>query len=190
HRVEGVGEIDDPRLERDRFADEALGIAFAVEALVVIEDERQDGREESDRLKDVDAALRVLLDDLELLLGEPALLRDDPLADRDLPDVMELRRDAEALDLLGSEPQLLADADGVMGDARAVAAGVGVLGLERISEAADRREEGLLKVAVEDRVVDGIGHLVRDERQELELGFREARDLRAVLHVDRAEKLS
>src|SRR5690606_35688368 len=34
HRVAGVGEIDDPRLGRDRFADEALGIAFAVEALV------------------------------------------------------------------------------------------------------------------------------------------------------------
>ena len=52
HRVEGVGDVDDPRAERDVLAREAVGIAGAVEALVVMADRRDGVAEEAQAVDD------------------------------------------------------------------------------------------------------------------------------------------
>ena len=61
HRVEGVAGADDPGLDRDRLAGEAVGVAGAVPALVAGADDRADLAEEAaDALEHALAFDRVL----------------------------------------------------------------------------------------------------------------------------------
>jgi hypothetical protein len=71
HRLERIGDEDDPGLEWDRVAGQAVGIAAAVEALVVVADPCRLERDVR-RLDDVAPQQRMALHHLVLGVGEPA----------------------------------------------------------------------------------------------------------------------
>ena len=100
HRVVAVGHGEDPGEERDRLALEPLGVALAVELLVVVE---HAGQEVGDRLQageDAVADLDVLVDVLELLGGERPALAQDGVADADLADVVEQAGEVDVAQLV------------------------------------------------------------------------------------------
>ena len=101
HRVVGVAREDDPRGDRNLLADEAVRIAAAVPALVTGAHDLADAREQAaDPIEHELTLDRVVLDHLELALGERRRLVEDLLGDRDLADVVEHRGELELLPLV------------------------------------------------------------------------------------------
>ena len=88
----------------------------------------------------------MLLDVLELVVGQRPLLVEHFLADPDLADVVQPAGGAHPLDLLVVEPHLGGDGGGEVGDARRVAAEVGVLRLERVDQGLERGHRDPLQV--------------------------------------------
>ena len=102
HRVPGVAAGDDPRLERDLLAGEAVRVAAAVPALVVRADDQTDvAHEAADAVEHLLALDRVGLDQLPLVRVELAGLVDDLLGDRDLAHVVQQGCELEVAALLG-----------------------------------------------------------------------------------------
>src|SRR5690349_2205038 len=130
HRVEGVADEDDPRLERDLPAGLLVRVAGAVPALVAAADDRAHLCEPLDRLEDPLAELRVHLDDRALLGRERPGLEQDARRDPDLADVVEEGPELEALQLDALEAHRLADAQRHVGDPARVGRGVLVVRLE------------------------------------------------------------
>src|SRR6185369_13259441 len=89
HRVEGVGDMDDPRDERDLVTEQAVGIAPAVHALVVVADARNDLVEVAEPLDDPRALLRMAAHDDPLGRRERAFLEEHRIGDADLADVVQ-----------------------------------------------------------------------------------------------------
>ena len=102
HAVEGLGERDDARLERDRIAGELLRVAVAVEPLVVVQHQRRDVGPELDRRQHAMAEHRVLARDAAVL----ELVR----VEAQHADVVQQRREVQALAIRLREPELAADA--------------------------------------------------------------------------------
>ena len=111
HRVDGVGQADDRGLERDPVAPQAVRVAVAVPALVVVEHRGHRGVEPVEPADDPRAVLRVPLHDLELELRQAVRLREDCIGDADLADVVEEPREAQDVESLPLEPELLAECD-------------------------------------------------------------------------------
>ena len=88
HRVEGVGDGDDPTAQRDRAAGEAVGIAAAVPALVVVADDLGDVGHRLVDLEDRRSDLAVAPHLRHLLVGETARFEQDGVGDADLADVV------------------------------------------------------------------------------------------------------
>ena len=143
HRLEGVGDKDDARLERDLLAGEAVGIAAAVEALVVV---AHPARLELHvgGLDDVVAQQRVALHVLVLVVGELGGLVEDRVGDADLAHVVQQPGQAQAREPPGLEAQLGADEPAQLRDGLAVAARVGVLGVDRARQRAGQRARVVL----------------------------------------------
>src|SRR5207247_7961993 len=74
---------------RDRLAREAVGIAAAVEALVVVTDRERAGGEELERRDDLGTDERVLPHQRPLCVVELAALAQHRLGHADLPDVVQ-----------------------------------------------------------------------------------------------------
>jgi hypothetical protein len=90
HRVPGVSRGDDPRLQWDLLAGEAVGVAAAVPALMVgAHDQADVVHEAADGIEHLLALDGVRLDDLPLAVIELVRLVDDLLGDRDLADVVQ-----------------------------------------------------------------------------------------------------
>src|SRR5439155_1563987 len=83
-----VHDADDLRRERDLLPAQLIGIAAAVELLVMPPDDRLDVPRELDRGQQLDAPHRVHLDDVELFARQPSGLVQDLVPDTDLADVM------------------------------------------------------------------------------------------------------
>ena len=115
------------------------------------------------------AELRVLLDDLELLVGERAGLAEDLGGNADLADVVEQRTELDALQRVAIELQLATDEDRDVADPAGVRRGVFVVRLERVRERSDRLDEGSLELVVVLRALDRELRLVRETRDELQL---------------------
>src|SRR5439155_11344340 len=158
HRVEGVADEDDPRLDRDLLAGLAVGIALPVPALVAAPHDLAHLREPVDRLEDPLAELRVHLDDLPLLRRQRPGLEQDARRDADLADVVEERAELDALERGGVEAQLAADLQRHVRDPARVRRGVLVVRLERVGEGLDRRDERVLEA------LEAAGTLQRDRR--------------------------
>ena len=93
-----------------------MRVAAAVEALVVVED-HGDGLAQAGRLLENHLAdTRMLADGLPLRVRQGLGLVEDLFRDRDLAQVMEERRDPDALDLLLRQAHLEADAGRQRGD--------------------------------------------------------------------------
>ena len=134
HRVERVRHGEDPGGEWDLVALQAVGIALAVEALVMVAGHVAHHLRQVELVEDVARDLGVLAHLLELVAVEPAGLQQDAIRDADLADVVDHRAHLHGLELVVAEAKLAREHQGVLGHALGVAAGVGVLRLDRAGE--------------------------------------------------------
>jgi hypothetical protein len=142
-RVECVRDGDHARADRDVVAGEAVGVAGAVDALVVMADDRgQLAVAERDHHRG--AVSRVALDQRELGVGQVARLGQDRPRHVDLADVVHQRGGADLGDLLARQANLASDPLCVAGDAPAVTVGVGVAGLEQRAHPPQQRHAVLV----------------------------------------------
>ena len=89
-RVEGVGDSDDARQQRNLVALQAVRISAAIEGLVMQFDTGQHFGQLRDRAQNVGALGGVRLHDLKFFCGERAGLFQDVIFDADLAHVVEL----------------------------------------------------------------------------------------------------
>ena len=82
------------------------------------------------------------LDGLELDVVQLGRLGQDGVADADLADVVQQRAQAQHVEIVLAEPHGLPDRDRQQADALRVAGGVGIAGVERGDQGADRAEVG------------------------------------------------
>ena len=116
------------------------GIALAVPALVVAEDQRRHRIRERHAADDLGADLRVDADLLELFLRQRPGLRQDVLGHRQLADVVQQRRGLDALDLVLRHAERAREAGGVDLHAADVALRGLILGVDRQRQRFDRRQ--------------------------------------------------
>src|SRR3954470_23464035 len=166
HRVVRVADEDDPRLERDLLARDAVGIAAPVPPLVTVADDLAHLLQLLDRSDDLLAELGVRLHDGALVRGQTTGLREDRALDADLADVVQERAELEPLQLRLVEPELAADAQRQIGDPTRVRRRVLVVGLERVRERLDRRDERTLEAFEVARVRDRKVRLSRETAEE------------------------
>ena len=130
HGVEGVGHVDDRRLDEARSVDGGGG--------------GLGGRVARDRSEEVDAAQQldrhrlVALHPFELRLGQTTGLVEQLVGHHELADVVHERGVAEPLHAALAERELGTDVLGERGDALRVTGGVPVLRLERVDQRLDR----------------------------------------------------
>src|SRR4051812_25194217 len=97
HGVVRVADEDDPSLERNVLARDAVRVAAAVPALVAMTDDRPPLQQAVDRSDDPLAERRVRLDQRTLLGRQAARLREDHARDADLADVVQEGAELEPL---------------------------------------------------------------------------------------------
>ena len=184
-RVEDVCDGGDAALDRDRVAGEAVGVAGAVDPLVVGERHQRGEVEQLDvgAGEDAVAHLGVRLHHEALVRGEPAGLEQDPVGDADLADVVHRARDPDVLGALGVEPGEPGEQGAVEAHADDVLARLLVAELGRPREAADR-----LLAQAPQLDVGGLelGDRVAERRRALEHGLLEPLAVAAVLDLERA----
>ena len=138
---------------------------------------RDERVQELDRLQDVAAMFRVLLEDLVLFLCQLAGLVEVHDA-TDLPDVVHQRRLANDFDVAITQPELDGEDLRVGRDPRGMPRRVAVHLVDRTREASNGLLERRLKVFVEARILDGGRRAVRCGMQELALPLVETLALR------------
>ncbi len=152
HRAEGIATGDDARLDRDLFAGQPVRVATAVEVLVRGADDLADfGKRAAHPVEHRLALDRVAMHDLPLGVVERAGLVDDLLRHRDLADVVKKRRELDVAALVRVEAELVGDGERKLDHAAAVAAGVGVVGLDHIAK---QHRRALVGAAQLKRLVD------------------------------------
>ncbi len=139
-RVEVVDDRQDARAERDLFTLQPGGIALAVPALVMAEDQRRHRIRERHRADDVGADLRMGADLLELFGRQRPRLRQDVLGHRQLADVVQQRRRLHALDVVLGHPERARERRRVELHAPDVELRGLVLRVDRQRERLDRRQ--------------------------------------------------
>ena len=140
-RVVGVGEGHDPGPHGDLPPLQLVGIAGPVVAFVVGPDDPGDLLELDDGTEDVLAPGGMLLDQLELGVGQLAGLIQDALRNGDLAHVVEERGQFEVAQLLLAEAHFCGDLHREFRDPGRVKAGVFVLGVDGRNQGLDRRHE-------------------------------------------------
>ena len=128
--VEVVDHGQNASAEWDLVAFETGGIALAVVALVMTQDERSHRIRERHAADDLGAHLGMNPDLLELFMRERSRLREDVLGNRQLADVVQQRRRLDALDLVLAHPQRTGETGGVHLHAAHVALRRLVLGVD------------------------------------------------------------
>ena len=145
HRVERVGDRHDPRHLRHGVALEPVRESRPVDPLVMrAHDLEHPWAIAQQRREDLLADHRVLHDVQVLVVRQPRGLVEHFLTDADLADVVQLGADAEVLERRRIQAERARDGVGVRGHARRVAAGVGVLGFQRVRQRLHPLEEQLL----------------------------------------------
>ena len=89
HRVARIGHRDDAGRQRDRFADQPIGIALAVEPLMVPAHGRAKVRQPADVGDDPLARHRVLPDMREFRGGQRAWFQEHVISNADLADIVQ-----------------------------------------------------------------------------------------------------
>ena len=139
-RVEIVDDRQDAGAEGNLLGLEPGGVALAVPAFVVAQDERRHGIGERHAADDFGAHLRVNSDLLEFFLRERPGLREDVLRHGELADVVEEGRRLHALNLGLRHAERRRDAGGVDLHAANVRLRGLILGIDREGERFDRRQ--------------------------------------------------
>src|SRR2546423_474335 len=148
HRVVRVCDRDDLRGEWDLAALETVGVARAVEVLVVREDERADPLEHWHVPEEARADRRMGTHLDPLLVGELGGLREKCLRNPDLAHVVEERAQLDRRDLLCTKAELAADLDRVVHRRRRVAGEMRLLRLESTDQRADHGDMRLLEPVI------------------------------------------
>ena len=159
-RVPGVAGEHDARGERDLLAGDAVRVAAAVPALVLVADRVRHRGEAGQRPQDALADDGVLAHQLPLLGVEPAGLVEDLVGDPDLADVVEQRDRADLVGRAAVQAEAAGDRAGELVDLVGVAAGVAVARLEGGGQRADDGAVGVGRAAL--LALDVAQH--RDER--------------------------
>src|SRR5919109_635344 len=134
-RVIHVADRQDACVQAERAAGEPARIALSVEPLVMAVDELQHrSRKASELSQQLDAPLRVTLDDCELVFLQCRRLLENPLGYRQLPHIVEQAADRERAQAAGRKPKLFADLNGAHRDAPRVLLGRLVLLGEALQE--------------------------------------------------------
>lgn len=89
HRVEGVDNRDDPCVERDRLADQAVRIAAPIPAFVVVADGREDFVRRPQWRANLRADDRVVFENVVFRCGQHAGLAEDRFRHGDFSDIVE-----------------------------------------------------------------------------------------------------
>ncbi len=145
-RIPGVGDGDNARAERDVFTGDAVGVAVAIPALVVIPDDGELAVAGPDGAENLFADQTVTLDFFELFHGEGAVFAEDGFADADFADVVEEGRFDDVFDqfaVVGEHE--LGDFAGDGGDTFAVVPSGFVFRFEGAVEREERGAVGGLK---------------------------------------------
>jgi taurine--2-oxoglutarate transaminase len=129
HRVKRVGDPHDPRLQRDVLAAKSIGIARAIDILVMPAGDPSRDLEALALGEDLGSPHRVAPHDLPFVGSERSRLEQDPVRYVQLADVVEHRRPADVGGLLGVETCRPGQLLGHQLDSNDVVAGIGVLGL-------------------------------------------------------------
>ena len=128
-----VADADDPGGERDLLSREPVRVAAPVPVLVARADERRDALEGERGQEDALADDGVLPDELPLALVERAGLVEDLVRHGELPEIVQLRRTVELVELGAMEAQPAPDVDREAGDVLDVRLEVGLSGVVRAS---------------------------------------------------------
>src|SRR3990172_1835302 len=175
HRVEGVRRAQYPRHKRYLLSLEPQRVAPAVPALVVVADYRQEVLELLYRREYLAAPVRVLLDQLELLRGQPTRLVEYDVVSAYLAHVVQEPREPQPLNLLPGHAHLSRDPQRVLRHPLRVAPRPRALRVYRRRERLHRVQEHLLQVLYEPRVLDRDAHLVRELLRDGRVVHRETR---------------
>ena len=106
HRIAGIGDGENPRDRGNGLAGQAVGIALAVEPLVMTSDARAEIRQPGDVGDDPLAGDRVLLDVEVFRRRQGPFLAEDIVPDADLADVVEEPGEVEVADLASRQGHL------------------------------------------------------------------------------------
>ncbi len=169
HGVEGVGDAEQPRLERDPVPAQPVRVAAAVPALVVVEHVRQRRLEVLEALDEPRARDRVAANLLELLLAQRAGLAEHARVDGDLADVVERAAELERLQAAATPAEQPSERLGERRHPSRVAAQVRVSSLERRGEGGEQRAHNARVSRA------GSGSLPRRPRRSVEFALREGR---------------
>ena len=145
HGREGVADGEDPGDERDLLTHEAIEVALAVPALVVVTDPGPDDLDVGQVAHDQVAERDVLLDHVVLVRAERAGLAQDVVRDADLADVVEQTGDADGVDEVALEPETFGQEHAVAGDVLGVLLRVAVLGVDREDQPLEDVERASLR---------------------------------------------
>ena len=138
HSVKGVGHADDPAVEGDVFPFEALGIAPAVIALMMILGALHHMGYEGKVLEDFGALRGMALHDSVFLIRQAAGLFQHAVRNADLADIMHEGGPADVFAILPGQAELFGNHGGVGGNPRGMLVGFFVLGVHGAGDGEDR----------------------------------------------------
>jgi hypothetical protein len=138
HGAERIDHGDDARTEWDPCAMQPVRVAGAVPALVMASDDCEHVGGGKERREQARPFGRVEADGGPFRVVERPGLREDGLRNRELPDVVQFRRELERLELARREPKSRADADAQPGDLQRVRAKQAVTRARAREERLDR----------------------------------------------------
>ena len=134
HGVVGVTYGHDLRHERNLIPGQPLGVPPPIPTLVMVPDARSQVLERGDRLQDLRSVARMCLDIVELLFGEPAVLREDPQGYGQLAQVVQVTDRPKRRLEVALEAQRVGDSHREHGDPSRVPRGVGVLRVDQVRD--------------------------------------------------------
>src|SRR6266542_276084 len=129
HRVECVGDADDPRLQRDALPAQSIGIARAIDVLVMPAGDPTGDLEALALGQNLGAPHRMATHDRPFVGRQRPGLEQDPVGHMELADVVEHRRPTDVSGPLGVQARGPGELLGNKLDPHDVVAGIGVLGL-------------------------------------------------------------
>jgi hypothetical protein len=169
-RVVNVGHRHDTRAQRDQLAAQPVGVAAAVVPLVVVPYDDRALREELERRDNLSAEDRMAAHHGPLLVAERTGLAQHALRDPDLPQIVQQAGLRDDIGGRGRDAGRERDPPRERRDALGVPPRVDVLGLERVGQAQQALEAGLLQSAIRFAQVDRVLQRLLVRRAQPRLG--------------------